>query len=148
MPIKDKQSLPWPFDVPRILCGPNFKFSESDLEYINNVIISDKMFRLIAQLNTRWEKYEVIYPPEELHTLSHGQIAISKAQFYWMLHIQYEIVTHFLERFLDDSKCPNGVKYFLWLYIGEHLGQQKRQGYYNIYQQHIFLTERWMETCR
>jgi len=147
MSLKDKQPLLWPFDAPRILCGPNFKFSESDLEYINNVIISDKMFRLIAQLNTRWEKYESTYHPES-HIPLPGKIVISNKQFYWMLHVQDEIVVLFLEKFLDDPKCPNGVKYFLWLYIGEYLGQQKRQGYYNIYQQHRFLTERWMEICR
>ena len=66
----------------------------------------------------------------------------------YKLFIEYCNTIQFLGKFLDDSQCPARVKNFLYTFIGEQLGHFKRQGLYQDYVQHSFLTQRWMEICR
>ena len=120
--VTDQERLGYPFVYHRIQGTPLY---ESDMKYIDNVIKADKIYRMIAHAyNTR------------------GDVD------YYKLFIENCNTIQFLGKFLDDPQCPARVKNFLYTFIGEQLGHFKRQGYYQNYVQHSFLTQRWMEICR
>ena len=122
MIVMDQEILGYPFVYHRIQGTPLYK---SDMEYIDNVIKKDKIYRMIAHAYNTREKVD-----------------------YYKLFIEDCNTIQFLGKFLDDSQCPARVKNFLYTFIGEQLGHFKRQGLYQDYVQHSFLTQRWMEICR
>ena len=159
MSIENEKSLPRLFDYPG-LCGEDFEFGESGMQYIKNVIVCDKMYRLIKHAN-----YDVHYITEEDAELykSTGQMdmlrgarIISYEERKWIYFVNACNLYRFLAKFLDDPNCPNTVKAYIYYYVGRQLGAMKKNAErcgpkydtFPIYQQRSFLTERWMETCR
>lgn len=128
-PVRDNIRLGWPFNIPK------YKYSvalyESDLQYINAVIKSDKMYRFI-KIGAKKMK-------DEYNN--------SKEYAYSNFVMDCNIID-FFEKFMDDEKCPKRVKLFFWQYLGDKLTDMKDNGTYKYYVQRSFLTQKWMEKCR
>ena len=137
-----KRNLGWPFWVAGQF---GIVFDEHDVKYINNVIKNDKIYRMLVMADQRWE-YTVIQDNSD--NKDDGLKVVSSPDGNFMTFIENCNAIHFLGKFLNDSKCPKNVKYFLWCYIGDILGSFKENGTYKDYVQQSFFTERWMEICR
>lgn len=118
-----KFDLYYPFNYARIL---GCKFSDADLEYINNVIYCDKIYRMVL----------------------HAHNKCDPNQPWWDIVVEFSCLINFLEKFMNDKDCPNGVKYFIYQFIGQHFGFWKFYGIYDLYKEHSFLTELWMDKTR
>lgn len=142
-PIKDNRILGWPFEL---AAGYGVTFYESDLKYINNVIKSDKIYRMIIHA----QNLEICGTnnPDNYGKEIHGIKMVSSSDFFHRLFIEKTNLIQFLNKFLDDPKCPIRVKGFLCRYIGRDLGCAKVNGTYKIFLQRSFLAERWLEICR
>lgn len=135
------ESLPWPFNYARLWDG--VELYEKDLNYINNVITSDKMYRLIRQAHEINTNFIRTNKPDEYD----DPRVISTQDGLWRDFVELRNAIHFFSKFLDDQNCPLRVKYFLWQWIGNYMGYMKFYGVYDNYVALSFLTERWMEKC-
>ena len=143
--VTDEERLGYPFEYHRIQGTPLY---ESDMKYIDNVIKADKIYRMIIQAYNSWDGIIATTDPEFVGKTIDGIKHISHQESYYQRFIENCNLIQFLSKFLDDSQCPARVKKFLYTFIGEQLGHFKRQGYYQDYVQHSFLTQRWLEICR
>lgn len=136
-----QKSLPWPFNYAEHWYG--VKLQGDDLDYINNVIISDKKYRLIRQAHEINTSFISTNNPDEYNDPN----VISHEEGLWRNFVEMGNCIHFFEQFLDDKNCPPRVKYFLYKWIGNNLGYIKFYDVYDNYIQRSFLRKRWMETC-
>ena len=118
-----KFDLYYPFNY-AIIFG--CKFSDADLEYINNVIYCDKIYRMVL----------------------HAHNTLDPNQPWWDIVVEFSCLINFLEKFMNDKDCPNGVKYFIYQFIGQIFGKWKLDGLYDLYKEHSFLTDLWMDKTR
>ena len=137
-----QKDLQWPFNYAKHWYG--VELYSDDLNYVNNVITSDKMYRLIRQAHEINTSYIMTTDPDEYD----DPRVISSEDGLWRLFVEVRNANHFFSKFLDDKNCPLRVKYFLWQWIGNHMGYMKFYGIYDNYVALSFLTERWMEKCR
>ena len=136
-----RKSLPWPFYYAKNWYG--VELQESDLDYINRVITSDKMYRLIAQaheINTSFIR------TTNLDEYDGDPNVISTETGRWRDFVEVGNAVRFFEKFLDDENCPARVKYFLYKWIGDQYGAIKQNGMSKDYQARSFLTESWIRT--
>lgn len=143
MSLKKQKYLPWPFNYAKNWYG--VELFESDLKYINNVIISDKIYRLIAQAHKINTSFVVTTMDPESYN---DPKVISTEEGVLRDLIEMGNAINFFKKFLDDDKCPNRVKYFLWQWIGNQFGYVKVAEAYDALKQRMFLIERWQEICR
>lgn len=141
MPVNQRKFLPWPFDYAKNWY--KVELSKTDIEYIDNVITADKMYRMVLHGHDMNNSYILSTNPNP-----NDPQAISTEMGVWKDMVEENHNIHFFNKFLDDEKCPQGVKYFLYKWIGQHTGIIKASGLYDVFQQRSFLTERWFETCR
>ena len=141
MPLKKRKFLPWPFYYSKNWFG--VELSEIDIEYINNIVVVDKMYRMILHGHNINNDYTISTNPDITNPKE-----ISTEMGVWKSIIEDSNNICFFNKFLDDKKCPNGVKCFLYRWIGQELGQLRNTDMYDIYLQRSFLTQRWFETCR
>lgn len=92
-------------------------FTDSDVKYIENTIKADKLYRIIYK---------------------QGQKATNRTVRGYLAEIE------FLERFMNDVKCPKNVNNFLWLRIGALRSAVKP----SVRMPDYFLAESWAKTCR
>ena len=136
-----RKSLPWPFNYAEHWYG--VKLQGDDLDYINNVITSDKKYRLIRQAHEINTSFVITNNPNEYDDTN----VILDEEGLWRNFVEMGNCIHFFEQFLDDKNCPPRVKYFLYEWIGNNLGYIKFCDVYDDYIQCTFLRERWMATC-
>jgi len=136
-----QKSLSWPFNYAKHWY--DVELQESDIDYINNVITSDKMYRLIRQAHEINTSFVVTTDPDEHDGDPH---VISSTTAVWRDFVETGNAVRFFEKFLDDQNCPAGVKYFLYKWIGQQLGILKWAGIHEDYVRRSFLTESWFRT--
>jgi len=141
LPNKEK-TLPWNIDLCHRLGVPfasarqwKISFSESDIKYIETVIKTHKLYRVIYK---------------------QGQLISNKDNFDTQRRLKTEL--EFLVNFINDPKCPKFVSNFIYLYVGNlrvylYVGNLRAMLQENgcTKQQFAldqFFIERWMETCR
>jgi len=147
MSLNSNKSLPYPFYYAKGWYG--VELFEADIKYITDVIMNDKIWRLITQADNKWDYISMQSSLKGMETEKFGNgVSVSIEHGGWMLFIKTCNEILFFEKFLDDPNCPKRLKYFLWQYIGNTLGYIKFNDVYNNYLQHSFLTERWQEICR
>jgi len=129
---KDSKTLPWTVDLVRDLGQPfedarcmYINFSGSDVKYIKNVIQSDKRYRLL---------YKQGYTLEDKETYEILQRCNAEVEF--------------LTPFMNDAKCPQSVKNFLYWYIGSMNGWLKEFYNQSQFSREQFLMNAWMEKVR
>lgn len=144
MSLKRRKFLPWPFNYAKNWYG--VELSKTDIEYIDNVITADKMYRLILQAYNIDRHTITVNNPD----LCDKPNVVTIEQGLYQSFIILCNALHFFRKFLDDQRCPNGVKYFLYKWIGQNIGYMKQADMYvyDIYLQRSFFTERWFEICR
>lgn len=140
-----QKELPFPFNYAKIY---GVDFSDEDIAYIENVICSDKLYRMIKHAYDRWNYTISTTHPEELKL--DGFDIVSSKQGNWMQFVENCNLINFLEKFINAPDCPNGVKFFMVKYVGQYLGELKElngyKNYYNNYLARSFLTESWIRT--
>ena len=141
MPLNKRKFLPWPFNYAKNWYG--VELSKTDIEYIDNVITADKMYRMILHGHNINNSYTISTNPD-----ANNPKEISTTMGVWKDLIEENHNIHFFNKFLDDEKTPNGVKSFLYKWLGQQLGYIKVDGLYDVYLQRSFFTERWFEICR
>lgn len=100
-------------------------FDETEIQYIENKMMTDKFYRLVSGNAVGKASYEMPYRSSQFCEV-------------WLM------------KFLDDSDVPLGVKAFIIGYTGHKRGELKKffsKNFYNDFVQQKFLSERWMETC-
>ena len=129
---KDSKTLPWTVDLIRDLGFPflegrclSMNFSEPDIKYIKNVIQSDKRYRLL---------YKQGYTLADKETNEILQRCNAESSF--------------LTPFMNDAKCPQSVKNFLYWYIGLMNGWLKEFSNQSQFSREQFLMGAWMEKVR
>ena len=137
-----QKNLQWPFNYAK--CWYGVELYDDDLNYVNNVITSDPIYRLIRQAHEINTSYMATTNPDGYD----DPTVISTQEGLWRSFVEIRNAIHFFSKFLDDQNCPLRVKYFLWQWIGNHMGYMKFHGMYDNYVAMSFLTERWMEKCR
>ena len=142
MPLKKCECLPWPFNYAKNWYG--VELYESDLIYINNVVTSDKMYRLILQAHNINTSFVCVTNPEKYD----DQHIISFTEGRWRDVVEIGNDICFFTKFLDDPNCPLRLKFFFFQWIGQYLGYIRYNKLYNDYLQRSFLAQRWMEICR
>ena len=118
----DEKELTWTRELAVRLGRPfdsaikwKVSFCESDVKYIENVIKADTLYRTIYKQG------------EAKNIVRKNQAEIS-----------------FLNRFMNDAKCPKHVKNFLYLYMGNKCAEMHTQCENNA---NSFLAESWARTC-
>ena len=142
-PIKNNSVLGWPFEL---ATGYGVTFYESDLKYINNVIKSDKIYRMIVHAHNM--EISGTNNPDEYGKEIDGTKMVASSEYFHRLFIEKTNLIQFLNKFLNDPKYPIRVKGFLYRFIGQELGCAKINGTYQDYLQRSFFAQRWMEICR
>ena len=158
----DNDTLPWTRELIKRLGYPFYgarhwkiSFTESDINYIETVIMADKLYRPVTQNVNAYKKF------------SSKEEAVKRynayEEFYHFILRGYTAEIQFFERFMDDEKCPSNVKYFLWHHLGrlraaledyrelakEYYGvkDDKNTGFLTADQQRLeFFTESWFRT--
>ena len=135
-----RKSLPWPFYYAKHWYG--VELQGPDLDYINNVITSDKMYRLIRQAHEINTGFMRTTNPEEYDDPD----VISIETGVWRDFVEVGNAIHFFEKFLDDEICPPRVKYFLYKWIGNQRGYIKLNDMHDDYILRSCFTESWFRT--
>lgn len=137
-----QKNLQWPFNYAKRWYG--VELYGDDLNYVNDVITSDPIYRLIRQAHEINTSYITTNNPDGYD----DPRVISIEDGLWRDFVEMRNANHFFAKFLDDQNCPLRVKYFLWQWIDDHMGYiMKFTGMYDNYAGLSFLTERWMEKC-
>ncbi len=158
----DNDTLPWTRELVNRLGYPfhsarhwKVSFTESDIKYIETVIMADKLYRPVTQNVNAYRKFES--KEEALQKYN------SYERFHRFILRGYTAEIQFFERFMDDENCPHNVKYFLWCHLGnlrttlesyrelakEYYGvkDDKNTGFSTADQQRLeFFTESWFRT--
>ena len=130
LPIKSDKKLPWTVKLQNTVGKPfsradklGMSFTEADVEYIKNVIQTHKLYR-------------IIYKQGILVGTLNNDATLRRCK----------VEAEFLTPFMNDSKCPDGVRNFLYFYIGRlnYSGLLHRAAKPSVVQ---FLAERWMDKC-
>jgi len=145
-PVTDDDRLGFPFNYTSIIGAPLY---ESDMRYINNVIKTDKIYRMIVNAHNSWNGVCTTNDPEFMGKTIDGIKYISHQESRYKTFIETCNLIQFLSKFLDDPECPKRVKYFIYVFVGNKMGHMKRsKGVYEAFVQRSFFTQRWMEICR
>ena len=135
-----RKSLPWPFNYAKHWYA--IELQENDIDYINSVIISNKMYRLIRQAHEINTSFIITTDRDEYN----DPRVISIETLVSRSFVETSNADHFFEQFLDDENCPPRVKCFLYKWIGDQRGAIKLNGMYGDYVLRSFLTESWFRT--
>ena len=141
--VTDQERLGHPFNYSVMYDAPLY---ESDMEYVDKVIKTDKIYRMIVQAYKSWDDVFSTNDTDLIGKEINGMKFISHRDDYYKQFIEDCNMIYFLSKFLDDRNCPKRVRYFLYVYIGIQYDLMATSK--DICMERPFLTEKWFETCR
>lgn len=114
----DKDVLLWTRELAKRLGYPfhsakqwKVSFTESDINYIETVIMADKLYRPVTQNVNAYKKIDSKEEAVKKYN--------SYEKFYHFILRGYLAEINFFERFMNDENCPYNVHYFLWCHLGK-----------------------------
>jgi len=112
--------LDWPFFVADVY---NINFTQSDVDYIKNTIMTHKLYRPIQQIS-------------RYHMNSKNEMRA------------YAEFINFFDMFVNDAKCPKNVKKFLATFVAWRKFEMENDNKTKDLIQTQMISELWMRKCR